>query len=172
MRKMLVLVPLLFAVSLAAQDYPKGEVFGGYQFTHLGGTDGQNFNGWNVSATGNLNKTFGVTGDFSGSYKTVSGVSAHIYTYTGGPVVSLNHDGKLNPFVHALFGGARLSASAGGLGSASRNGFTMMLGGGADAKLNDNFAIRVFQADWVYYRFSGFNESKNVRISTGIVFRF
>ena len=39
-------------------------------------------------------------------------------------------------------------------------------------KVNNAFAVRVIQADWVYYRFSGASESHNVRISTGVVFRF
>jgi hypothetical protein len=147
MRKFIVLVPLLFVASLAAQDYPRAEAFGGYQFTHLGGGGDVNLNGWNASVTGNLNKTFGVTGDFSGAYKTISGVSAHVYTYAGGPVVSFNHDGKINPFVHGLFGGARFGASLSGVGSGVTNGFTMMLGGGADAKLNERFAVRLFLPD-------------------------
>lgn len=174
MRKFLVLVPLLLfaSLSLKAQEYPKAEIFGGYQFLHLGGGADVNANGWNASLTGNVNNWFGVAGDFSGAYKTIGGVSAKIYSYTGGPVISLNHEGTVNPFVHALFGGAHLSASVPGLGSGSLNGFTMMFGGGADATLNKNFAIRVFQADWVYYRFSGVSESKNVRLSTGIVIRF
>jgi hypothetical protein len=48
----------------------------------------------------------------------------------------------------------------------------MMIGGGADAKVTPRLAVRVVQADWVYYRFEGVGESKNVRLSTGIVFRF
>jgi hypothetical protein len=175
MQKVVALLSLLLCLSvpLWSQDYPKAEIFGGYQFLHTGGdTGGVNANGWNASVTGNFNKSFGVTGDFSGAYKSVSGVSASIYTYTFGPVVSLNHEGPVNPFVHALFGGAHLGGSISGLGSASTNGFTMMFGGGVDAKVGKNLAIRVFQADWVYYRFSGFSESKNVRLSTGIVARF
>jgi len=152
-----------------AQDYPKAEIFGGYQYLRLGGDLGDlNANGWNVSLTGNFNNWFGVAGDFSGTYKTVSGVSGHVYSYTGGPVVSLNSGGKVNPFVHALFGGSNF----GGGGGSSINAFTMMFGGGADVKVARALAIRLFQADWVYYRNAGVGESKNVRISTGIVFRF
>lgn len=175
MRKAVVLAILccLFPFLVLAQETPKAEVFGGYQFTHVSaGSESENFNGWNASVTGNFNKYLGVAGDFSGSYKTISGVSAKVYTYTGGPVLSLNHEGTINPFVHALFGGARLSASVSGLGSGGTNGFTMMAGGGADAKIAPRIAVRLFQADWVYYRFQGISESKNVRISTGIVFRF
>jgi opacity protein-like surface antigen len=173
MRKVVLLIALLgvFSLLAAAEETPKAEVFGGYQFTHITvGGQSENFNGWNASLTGNFNKYFGVAGDFSGSYKTISGVSAKVYTYTFGPVLSLNHEGKLNPFVHALFGGAHVSAGSGS--GNSTNGFSMAIGGGADAKVSPHFAVRLIQADWVYYRFSGVGESKNVRISTGLVFRF
>jgi Outer membrane protein beta-barrel domain len=181
MRKFLVLMFCLGLVSvpLMAQDRTRAEVFGGYQFSRIGGTDGENLNGWNASVAGYFTKSIGVAGDFSGSYKSISvdgaNLDAKIYTYTFGPVVALNPDGKVNPFVHALFGGARLSGSAsfdGASGSGSMNGFTMMFGGGVDAKLTQHLAFRVVQADWAYYRFSGHSESKNARISTGIVFRF
>ena len=190
MKTVLALIALvgLISVPLMAQDYPKAEVFGGYQYLHLGGissggvtSDGQSFNGWNASLTGNFSKHFGVAGDFGGGYATISGVSTHVYTYTGGPVVSLDSGGKINPFVHALFGGVHASASAssGGVtGSVSKNGFTMLFGGGVDAKINKAIAIRLIQADVLYYHFSGIaggnsiSQSNNVRISTGIVFNF
>lgn len=175
MRKTVFLIALLalFPLIAMAQDTPKAEIFGGYQYTRITlGNSGFNFNGWNASATGNFNKYFGVAADFSGAYKSESGVSLKIHSYTFGPVVSLNREGTVNPFVHALFGGAHANFSATGLGSASENGFAMMMGGGVDAKIAPRIAVRVVQADWVYYRFSGVGESKNVRISTGLVFRF
>jgi hypothetical protein len=179
MQRFFVLVVFLGLLSLPlmAQDYPKALVFGGYQYLHLGGSGTDiNANGWNASLTGNFNSWFGVAADFSGAYKTINvagaNVDAKVYSYTGGPVVSLNSAGKVNPFVHALFGGAHLSGSVSGLGSGSTNGFTMMFGGGADVKLNQILAVRLVQADWVYYRFSGNSESHNVRVSTGIVLRF
>jgi hypothetical protein len=168
MRKFLVLVAFLGLVSipLMAQDYPKAEVFAGYQFLH---SEGENFNGWNASLTGNVNKAFGVTGDFSGSYKTIDGIDFKVYSYTGGPVLNLNHEGTVNPFVHALFGGAHFTGSASGA-SASLNGFTMLYGGGADVKMSKLLALRG-QVDWVYYHVAGTSSSKNVRLSTGVVFR-
>jgi hypothetical protein len=181
MQKLLVSFIFLGVVSLPmlAQDYPKAEVFGGYQYLHLGGrgTD-VNANGWNASLTGNFNSWFGVTADFSGAYKTdahtigplIANVDTKVYSYTGGPVVSLNSGGKVNPFVHALIGGAHVNESSGGA-SVSENGFTMMYGGGADIRMSNHLAFRA-QGDWVYYRFSGENESHNVRVSTGFVLRF
>jgi hypothetical protein len=174
MNKVVFLIILLGLLLLpAAAQTPKAEVFGGYQYTRITVADtGFNFNGWNASLTGNVNKWFGIAADFSGAYKTESGVSVKVHTYTFGPVVSLNHEGTINPFVHALFGGAHLGASLTGLGSGGTNGFTMMMGGGVDAKVTPHLAIRAVQADWVYYHFQGVGESKNVRISTGLVFRF
>ncbi|HYL13717.1 MAG TPA: outer membrane beta-barrel protein [Terriglobales bacterium] len=169
-----VAVALLSAFAIAQEgETPKAEIFGGYQYTRVsGGGTGINANGWNASLTGNFNQHLGVAADFSGAYKTISGVSFKVYSYTFGPVVSLNHSGKINPFVHALFGGAHAAADAGVFGAGSDNGFTMAMGGGVDARVSRNFAIRVVQADWVYYHFSGVGESKNARISTGVVLRF
>ena len=174
MKTFLSLIVLVGLISfpLMAQDYPRAEVFGGYQYLHIGSMGADvNANGWNASLTGNFNKWFGVTGDFSGAYKTVGSADARLYTYTGGPVINLNHGGTINPFVHVLFGGAHLTASLSGMGSGSLNGFTTMAGGGVDVKLSKLLAVRG-QADYVYYRFSGTNLDKNVRVSTGIVLRF
>lgn len=104
--------------------------------------------------------------------------SNYLLRYTG--YVSLPERAPLqfcgsvpNPFVHALFGGAHASASLPtGVGSAGTSGFTMMMGGGADAKVSPHFAVHLFQADWIYYRFQGIGEKQNVRLSTGVVFRF
>jgi len=191
MKYFLVLVVLvgLLSIPMVAQDYPKAEVFGGYQYLHTGDisagghtlqNSSENWNGWDAGATGYFNKYFGVQGDFSGSYKTISGVSGHIYTYTGGPVVAYR-EGKVNPFVHALFGGIHLTAGYGGV-SESLNGFTMAVGGGVDVQATKVVSVRLIQADWVYYHFGSttiegfpvpsFSQSNNVRIVAGIVFRF
>ena len=161
----------LISLPLAAQSYPQVEAFGGYAYARriVPGSD-INENGWNASVTGNVNKTLGISADVSGLYETKYGVSVNAYTYTFGPVISLNHEGKINPFVHALFGRSHFSTS--GLAVGSGNAFTVLMGGGADLKINQRFAYRLVQADWLFDHFSGSNSSKNVRISTGIVLRF
>ena len=181
MQKLVVLIVFLglLALPLMAQ---KAEVFGGYQYLRLGSDNSDNgignainFNGWDASVTGYFNKYFGVTGDFSGNYATVNGVNVHIYSYTGGPVVGFRK-GPVNPFVHVLLGGAHVSASASAEGvsvSESKNGFTTLFGGGVDVKVNRAVAVRLAEFDWVYYHFSDLNTSNdNVRLTTGIVFRF
>ncbi len=159
MRKFVFCFAILILSAVAASAEPKAEVFGGYQFTHFDG--GPNMNGWNGALTGNFNRWFGVTADFSGVY----GSGLRFHTYTFGPEVHA-HLPLVKPFAHALFGGAR--ASAGGV---STNGFDMMLGGGIDAG-HGPLAFRVAQVDWMTTRFSGFTDRKNVRVSTGLVVRF
>lgn len=165
---MLILVVALCALPAFAQNYPKAEVFGGYQFGHF---EGENFNGWNASVTGNVNKWFGVTGDFGGAYKNISGISVREYTYTFGPVVTARQNERFTPFAHALFGGANLGAGFGGQ-SGSINAFAMLFGGGADAKISDRLSYRLVQVDWEGLHAMGSWSKKNVRLSTGIVFTF
>ena len=159
MRKFSLCLAALLVCAVAAQAEPKAEVFGGYQYTRTEG--GTNWNGWNAALTGDMGKLLGITADFSQVYN--SGV--HFTTYTFGPEVHA-HLPMVKPFVHALFGGARLSASG-----ASANGFASYIGGGVDAG-HGPFAFRVAQFDWLYTHFSGVGSGKNIRISTGIVARF
>jgi hypothetical protein len=163
MRKFLGVSLFVCLVSLAgvAQETPKPEVFGGYQFTTLGPSPRWNASGWNGSASMYITRWVGVTGDFSGAYS--SGLSFHTYTF--GPVVS-THKGRISPFAHALFGGAHASDSVSGT-----SGFAMQFGGGVDVG-HKQFALRLVQADWLITRFSGFTDKNNARVSTGILMRF
>jgi len=160
-------VCLLMSLSAVAAD-SKADLFGGYQYTRL---DGVNLNGWNAALTGNFTEHLGVTADFSGAYKTVSGVSTKTLTYTFGPVVSGRKDAPFVPFAHALFGGVHTSGSLGGV-SASVNGFAMLIGGGVDFKMSDRLSIRAGQFDWMSLRANGNTDNNNFRYSAGVVFHF
>jgi len=185
---LVLLVVALLSFPLMAQDSSRWEAFGGYQYLRLNnafdsGTQ-VNGQGWDASLTGRVIWHLGMTADFSGAYKTVQGVSTQFYTYTGGPVVSLSFKGRVKPFIHVLAGGTRGSLSAtsgGGTGSVTLHGLAGFAGGGVDVKVKKNIAVRVIQADWLYYHFSGiaqinggdsFNESNNLRFSAGVVYRF
>jgi outer membrane protein with beta-barrel domain len=150
-------------------EAPKAEIFGGYQYTRFDG--GLNANGWNSSVTGNLNRWFGVAADFSGAYKSQSGVSFHNYTYTFGPVVSYRHNESFTPFAHFLAGGFHASASSSGV-SGSDGGFAMMFGGGVDVKVSQRIALRAIQFDWLSLHSNGVSDNNNMRISTGILLRY
>src|SRR6202022_3364494 len=133
-------------VAVAQESAPKAEFFGGYQYTRFDG--GLNANGWNTALTGNLNHWFGVAADFSGAYKSQSGVSFNNYTYTFGPVVSLRHSETFPPFAPFLAGGFHSSAASGSL-SGSGSGFAMMFGGGVDVKATQRVAVRAIPVDWL-----------------------
>ena len=162
----------LFSLAAFAQETesaPKAELFGGYQYTRFDG--GSNANGWDTAITGNLNRWFGVAADFSGSYMSQGGVSMNNYTYTFGPVVSLRQNDKFTPFAHFLAGGFRDSAAFSGF-SGSDNGFAMMFGGGVDVKATQHVALRAIQFDWLSMHSNGLTDNNNMRMSTGLLFRY
>src|SRR5256886_12491302 len=108
MRKLLVLGVFILAVvvPVRAQEYPKAEVFGGYQYLRLnpGGTNCQGFGG---AAAANVSNWLGVAGDFGYCKVTglPSGISAHAVNYMFGPRVTYRSYGSLTPFAHVPFGG-------------------------------------------------------------------
>src|SRR5215831_16390540 len=99
--KMILIVGFLCAPAIAQRV----EVFGGAQFEHL--QSSYNAAGWNASLTGNFKHILGITGDFSGAYNSHRANSS-VYTYTVGPVLTARFP-VIQPFVHALFGGVRIS---------------------------------------------------------------
>lgn len=161
------LVFLTFLPAMA-QDVPKAEVFGGYSWA------GGNFNGWNGSVTGNVNKRFGIVADFSGHYGSeVEGrllVKEDAHSALFGPRLSFRGK-RMTPFIYALFGATRFHQSAVVAGqklSDSDTGFSSAFGAGLDVKVNDRFAIRAFQLD--YFRPNFFGEAHHRgRIAFGVV---
>jgi len=173
MRKLFILVAVILATagSAVAQDFPKAEIFGGYQYIRFnpgGGSTGSNCQGGAGSVAGNLNHWFGVVGDFGACKVTglPSGTSAHLVNYLFGPKLTYRSRGKLSPFAQVLFGGERISGSASGLSS-----FAMAFGGGADYEMTNHVAIRLIQAEYLYTKFGGTHQN-NARISAGIVYRW
>jgi hypothetical protein len=160
MRKLIGAAVLVCMISMLgmAQETPKPEIYGGYQFTSTDG--GWHANGWNTAGNLYITRWIGGTADFSGVYN-----SGSLYTYTFGPVVS-THKGNFSPFAHALFGGARVAS-----GGVSDNGMAMMFGGGADFG-KGKLAVRAVQFDWMVLRFAGFTDKNNMRVNTGLMYRF
>ncbi len=159
MKKLALSLLILIVVPLpgAAQ---RVEIFGGVQYTHL--QPSYNAVGWNAAVTGNFKHVLGITGDFSGAYK--SGGDFH--SYTVGPVLTARLP-IVQPFVHALFGGATLTAAG-----TSTTDFAMMVGGGLDLGLRKGIGLRLIQADWLSTRFGGFVNNSQGRASAGLVLKF
>jgi hypothetical protein len=200
MRKILIGVFLVMLVPLAAlaqSNYPKAEVFGGYSYLRANPSefsrlyDWTNLNGWNASVAGNINKWFGVEGDFAGYYGSPSILGLNIplldvnyYTFMGGPKLTYR-SGAIAPFAHFLIGGVR-GSFGGGIGSfnltlTDQTALATAVGGGIDINMGKHFAVRPVQADYLMTRFnpitdfpfSGLSDRQNnLRLSAGIVWRF
>ena len=188
MRTVLLGLCLVLSVPLAsvAQDeFPKAEVFGGYSYFRAN-PDDFNLHGWDASVTGNITGWFGVEGDFSGHYGSPSvygfnvpmvDISSH--TFMAGPKFTYR-SGAVAPFGHFLIGAARAATGAYGI-TLSDTALAAAIGGGIDIKVNDRFAVRAIQADYLMTRFkvgpaiafSGLDDRQdNFRLSAGIVIRF
>ncbi len=171
---------VMTGISAAAQEAPQMEFSAGYSFFRFNpstpsAVTGQNFHGISGSAAYNLAPWIGAVADVgwyhNGNFAGFP-LTANALSYTFGPRITLRGD-KWEPFVHALFGGTRLSGTA-FIGSI--NAFTMPLGGGLDYKLRPDVAIRLFQTEYVLTRFNtgvfgGSDNQHDSRISGGIVFR-
>lgn len=125
-------VAVLFAIPAAAQDVPKAEIFGEYSYLRFNPTIPQvrnlSLNGGGGGLTFNLNKYFGIKGEFMGygstNYTIPAGTpippafgctgcvtqvaittQANAFTYLFGPQVNFRTS-KFKVFGELLFGGA------------------------------------------------------------------
>ncbi|MGC2741969.1 MAG: OmpA family protein, partial [Candidatus Angelobacter sp.] len=170
-----------------ADSYPAVDLFGGYSFVRFntkGGTS-ENFNwhGGTAAIAGNINRWFSLVGEFSAyRLKEPGVVTASTYTYLFGPQFS-SRGQRFTPFVHALFGAARLSGVLAATPNSSAfftnrkssdNAFATALGGGLDLNINKYVGIRLFQAEylWTHFNDGRDNAQNNLRASTGLVLHF
>jgi hypothetical protein len=163
MKKNSVLLSLIVALLCTPLFAQRVELFGGAQFEHL--QSSYNAVGWNASLIGNFKHVLGITGDFSGVYNSHR-TNTSVYTYTFGPVLTARLP-VVQPFVHALFGGATASNSG-----ISNSTFAMFLGGGLDIGFRKGIGFRLVQADWMMTKFNDQTQNKQGRVSAGIVIKF
>jgi opacity protein-like surface antigen len=171
---------LLFASAAHAQVPTSGNIFFGYSFynTDLSSIDRANTNGFEGSLEGKVFPFLGIVADFDGHYGSqnfaqVCGdsicqvnldVTEHNVLF--GPRVSASV-GRFRPFAEVLFGVGHVSLNNGG---GSDTSFASAVGGGLDYKVISPIALRI-QGDYVNTRFFGSTQN-NLRLSTGVVFRF
>jgi len=86
--------------------------------------------------------------------------------YGAGPKFTFGRD-KLQPWVHALVGGAHILPQT-GLGS--QNGFEVLVGGGVDYAIHPSWALRL-EGDYVRTQLFGQSQN-NGQAVLGIVYRF
>jgi hypothetical protein len=164
LRRLGVLLGILALSSLPGRAQENVQVFGGYSYMRFGTSPAVNLNGWEISGQYKFTDWVGAVADFDGHYGTVAGVGNSVYTYLFGPQVSFPT--RVSPFARVLLGGAHFGAQ--GFGKSS---FSIALGAGIDAELTKGIAWRLFQGDYLVTDF-GSRIQHNVRVSTGIVFRF
>jgi outer membrane protein OmpA-like peptidoglycan-associated protein len=155
--------------------------------------------GGSTSVAFNFNRWLGLVADFGGyanSRVTLFNPSAsqtfdsdgRAYTYMFGPRFSSRHYEHFTPFFEALFGGTHATSVtiSGCTGDPSctplpsENAFAGLLGVGFDIKLTRHVAWRLVEGDFMATRFhdpfsanaDGRDWQKNVRLSSGLVFRF
>ena len=162
---------LLFALapSLNAQAIlPRGNAFLGYSYNYISAPSqgfANNLNGWEFSGEGQIAPFFGIVGDYSNYYGTNR---THQQNFMVGPRLSMNV-GRVTPFAQLLVGPAHLSVNSVSNTSSSTT-FANSIGGGVDWNISGPVAWR-FQGDYIHTSFYG-GAQNNLRLSTGIVFRF
>ena len=207
LKSMVLMMVAVLATTAWGQGLSKAEFTGGYTYTSLD----QNFGfgsagrlsapkGWNTGGSVFINKWLGLEGNIAGLSKSESAsitsggvtlagsASENHYTFVFGPRMSFGQ-GRMNPFIHALFGLDRmtLSESASLLGvatnvSASNSAFATAIGGGMEYGIVPPIGL-VTGADYLMTRHglpsslaglapTGSTTQNNFRVQAGMAFRF
>ena len=179
----LLAVASLFGVAAEAQERKTVDVFAGYSYVRANpatsGSNGFNLNGGSASVAYNFNNWLSGVADFGGYTNTNilgSGASGTLSTYLFGPRVSYHRFSRVTPFGEVLFGVAHTGANLLNTTN-SQDAFAMTVGGGVDYRISSHFSVRAAKVDYLLTRFNEFNTTNtqsqnNLRVSTGIVFRF
>jgi Outer membrane protein beta-barrel domain len=186
-----------------SKDYKKAEFFIGFSNGQIDTgldtnnflDDRLNFNGFNASATVNVNRYVGFTGDVSGTYRkdvfsepTPGGnigfrAKSSLYNALGGIQIKDNAStARVKPFGYALVGAGigrvkvdNVVCPAGipnclGFDEGSETGLAGAFGGGLDIKINDRVDFRLIKIDYNPIKFQD-GTQHNMRIGIGIVFK-
>ena len=186
MRKLAFLcaIGLLAALSAAAQEKTTTEITVGYSFLRANPNTSSmpsfNANGGNASVAFYPWHWLGFAADFGGYHVGQIGsssVDANMTSYLFGPRIRLPGTTHFRPFAQILGGGAHAWSDTGFGLSGTRNAPAMAVGGGLDLPLTKHVGARLFEVNYVPTWFpektgGGRVVQNNVRISTGIRFRF
>jgi len=190
MRRLSVSVVIILLVSAAApaQDKPPAvEVYGGYSYLNFDlalspvvNPGRQNANGVGLNVAANLNRWFGVVGDFSYDAKDVDDpnlpglkFAARNLYFLAGPRLSARRE-RTTLFAEALVGVVRMRADFGGVPKFTD--LALGFGGGLDVNVNKRIAIRAFQFDYLPSRTTNdFTKDKvwlhHARAQVGVVLK-
>lgn len=199
-------VSSLFALSTYAQDTPRVDFVAGYSYLRSNPSQADNIpagnlNGGIATFAYNINDHFAAEFDF-GFYHNSGEVDNTSVSYMFGPRISYGRSRKLDPFVHALFGGMHSDISVDAASSlvpphpvqplpmpsnkryrASQANFAMALGGGVDFHFTKGLYFRLAEFDYLLTRFeapsfltptgaTSNRNQNNFRFVTGLGFNF
>jgi opacity protein-like surface antigen len=197
MKKLVAAFTLAFFCAPAAfaqnDDYNKADFFVGFSHNRVDvGLDDndpdfddivderEGFNGFNVSAKGNVSRYAGLKGDYAFHRKGFDvgtfNIDADLHTLVGGVEFKDNaRTTRVKPFGHLMAGFTHARLNVDGPGTIddendSDTGFSAVIGGGVDFRLSDRVDFRAIQFDYNPSRFEG-QTQHNFRVGIGIVFR-
>ena len=184
---LLLLLSALLIAGANAQEQNTGrvELFAGFSYVNYpvfaiysGPWSRNGFNGWEASAAYKGGTHWGLVADFGGGSITGSSESnSSLRTYMGGPRVFADF-GKASVYGHVLFGGLTFDR---GFPNDSGTTFAVGIGGGVNYWLGRHFGVRLVQVDYLHNTNSaasagiavgGAQPSADLRVSTGVAFRF
>lgn len=178
---------VFLAATAAAQIPTSGNVFFGYSYSKMQVVSSSAFatsggNGWHGSVEGKFLPWIGLVGELDWHYggnlltncvgtgctASLVHVNASRHDILFGPRVSVSYR-RYRPFAELLLGVTHQTDSAASQIN-SETGFASAVGGGLDYKLVKGVAARL-QLDSIHQSLFGRGNS-NLRVSTGIVFKF
>jgi hypothetical protein len=174
---------VLFSLPIAAQEFSRVELYGGFQAIN---EPGLILPGFRAEIAGNFSPTIGLVGEFSFGTTThreegIQDISKE-YTFLAGPRFSYQAK-TFRVFAYLLAGAAHLSITRefGYMPSDTywtKTGFAASAGLGLELIINNRISARLVQVDWLaaklYDRGNGVdvNWAHQFRYSSGIVLKF
>ena len=123
-------------------------------------------NGINTSIAHYFNDWMAIEGEAAPTFGSTGGVGSKFLFYGAGVRIADRSGGRIEPWAHAILGGARFFPRA----ASGTDSVAYEAGGGVDWRTTQQFSFRV-QGDWVGTRL--FNATQNnLKIAGGFVFNF
>lgn len=146
----------------AAQDTPKVEVSGGYQYAAFKASGDDSFEkfpaGWYADVAFNATPIFAIVGNVGGNYKTIDDedFTLKVHEFLLGVRLGSHSNAHVVPFGQVLVGGGHLKASGGG-DSISESRLSFLVGGGVNVMASRSVG---FRAGLDYLRFASKDNSE------------
>jgi len=162
-------VGLVLLTSLPAHAQLFGDkidLSGGYSYLRFRSTPQASLNGYELSGQYRVFPWLGGVADYGKNFGSIGGVSSSVSTYLFGAQVSWPWPRRISPFLRFMGGRANFGGGGFYAGSWAEDG-----GFGVDMKWKHGFSWRLLEGDYLRTAFEGHTQG-NIRVSTGIVFRF